>query len=136
MEINSLRCSLSTITDIVFFLWNRHGREILFFFTQRPFLTFVVFLSLHDTWLTTRGRRGFIVCFVLCLRSLVVHGHLHERGDGDTAEGANLFFLTVRQHGWTCPRLHGNAVFCSFEQSDVGFLPIQETQKSSHWNEK
>ena len=40
-----------------------------------------------------------------------------------------------RQHGWTC-RPHGNAVFCSFEQSDVGSLPIIETQKSSHWNEK
>ena len=41
-----------------------------------------------------------------------------------------------RQHGWMCPRPHGNAVFCSFEQSDVGSLPFIETQKSSHWNEK
>ena len=31
------------------------------FFTQRPFLTSVVFLTLHDILLTTRGRRGFIV---------------------------------------------------------------------------
>ena len=28
---------------------------------QRPFLTSIVFLTLHDTLLTTRGRRGFIV---------------------------------------------------------------------------
>ena len=40
-----------------------------------------------------------------------------------------------RQHGWTCPRPHGNAVFRSFGQSDVGSLPFIETQKS-HWNEK
>ena len=32
MEINSLRGFLSTITDIVFFLWNRHGRRALIFF--------------------------------------------------------------------------------------------------------
>ena len=67
VEINSLRCDLSTITGIVFFLWNRHGRRILiFFFTQRPVLTSVVCLTLHDTLLTMRGRRGFIVlifCF-------------------------------------------------------------------------
>ena len=43
--------------------------EILFFFlTQRSFLTSVVFLTLHDTLLTTRGRRGFIV-FCLFLMS-------------------------------------------------------------------
>ena len=40
-----------------------------------------------------------------------------------------------RRHGWTCSRRHGNAVFCSFEQSDIGSLPIIETQKS-RWNEK
>ena len=52
-EINSLLGNLSTITDIVFFLRNGHGREIVF-----------VFLTLHDTLLTTRGRRGsFFVCF-------------------------------------------------------------------------
>ena len=38
-----------------------------------------------------------------------------------------------QKHGWTCPRHHGNPVFCSFEQSDVGSLRIIETQKS-HWN--
>ena len=65
MEINHLRGNLLTITDIVFFLWNRHGRRILiFFFTQPPFLTSVVFLTLHDTLLTTRGLRGFIVFFL------------------------------------------------------------------------
>ena len=32
-----------------------------FFPTQRPVLTSVVFLTLHDTLLTTRGRRDFIV---------------------------------------------------------------------------
>ena len=32
IEINSLRSNLSTITDVVFFLWNRHGRRILIFF--------------------------------------------------------------------------------------------------------
>ena len=58
--------NLSTITDIVFFLWNRHGHRLLmFFFTQRPFLTSVVVLTLHDTLLTTRGRRGFIVLFLI-----------------------------------------------------------------------
>ena len=51
MDIDTLRSNLSTITD-VFFL-NRHGREILFFFTQRPFLTSVVFLTLDDTLLTS-----------------------------------------------------------------------------------
>ena len=55
MEINSLRSNLSTITDIIVFLWNSHGRVIFFFVTQRPFLTSVVFLTLHDTLLTTRG---------------------------------------------------------------------------------
>ena len=34
-----------------------------FFFTQRPILTSVVFLTLHDTLLTTRGRGGFIFLF-------------------------------------------------------------------------
>ena len=34
-----------------------------------------------------------------------------------------------QQHGLTCPRSHGNAVFCSFELSFI------ETQKSN-WNEK
>ena len=50
------------------FLWYRHGRRslIFFFFTQRPFLTSVVFLSLHDTLLTTRGRRGLIVFVFSC----------------------------------------------------------------------
>ena len=38
--------------------------DLVFFLTQRPFLTSVVFLTLHDTLLTTRGRRGFIVFFV------------------------------------------------------------------------
>ena len=33
-----------------------------FFFSRNvPFQTSVVFLTLHDTLLTTRGRRGFIV---------------------------------------------------------------------------
>ena len=61
MEINPLLGNLWTITDIVFSLWNRHGRRILTFFTQRPILTSVVFLTLHVTLLTTRGRRGFSV---------------------------------------------------------------------------
>ena len=38
MEINSLRGDLCTITDIVFF-WNRHGREISFFFTTQQTTT-------------------------------------------------------------------------------------------------
>ena len=63
MEINSLRGNVSTMTDIVLFLWYRHGRRSLIFFTQRPFLSSVVFLTLRDTLLTARGRRGFIVCF-------------------------------------------------------------------------
>ena len=62
MEINSLRGNLWMITDIVLFLWNRHRRRI-FFFTQRPFLTSVLFLTFHDTLQTTRGRRGLIVLF-------------------------------------------------------------------------
>ena len=66
MEMNPLRGNLWTIADIVFFLWNRHGRRILIFFTQRPFLSSVVFLTLHDTLLTTRGRRGFIVLVFFC----------------------------------------------------------------------
>ena len=32
-----------------------------FFPRNVPFQTSVVFLTIHDTWLTTRGRRGFIV---------------------------------------------------------------------------
>ena len=65
MEKNSLWCNLSTITDIILFMWNRHGRQSLFFSRNVPFQTSVVFLTLHDTLLTTRGRRGFIVlvCF-------------------------------------------------------------------------
>ena len=38
--------------------------------------------------------------------------------------------------GGRAPRPCGNAVSCSFEQSDVGSLPIIETQKSSYWIEK
>ena len=33
--------------------------DLEFFFTQRPFLTSVVFLTLHDNLLTTGGRRSF-----------------------------------------------------------------------------
>ena len=54
MHINSLRDNLSTITDIVFFCGG-------------PFLTSVVFLTLHGTLLTTRGRRGFtVLVFFVC----------------------------------------------------------------------
>ena len=49
MEINSLRINLSTITDIVFFF-------------LEPSIDLVdVPLTMHDTLLTTRGRRGFNV---------------------------------------------------------------------------
>ena len=66
MEIDTMWCTLSTITDIVFFLWNRRGRRF-FFFVPRPLLTSVVFLEHHDTLLTTRGRQGFIVLvFISC----------------------------------------------------------------------
>ena len=34
-ETNPLRCNLCTITDIVFFFWNRHRREMSFFFTTQ-----------------------------------------------------------------------------------------------------
>ena len=61
MEINPLRSNSSTITDIVVFLWNRHGRRILFFFTPRPFLTSVVCVTLHGTLLIARGQRAFFV---------------------------------------------------------------------------
>ena len=71
MEINPLGGNLLTVTDIVFFLWNRHGRRILIFFTQRPILTSVVLLTLHDTLLTTRGRRGFIVFLFFVMSSNV-----------------------------------------------------------------
>ena len=40
-----------------------------------------------------------------------------------------------QQHWWACPWPHDTAVFCSFEQSDVGSLPFVETRKSQ-WNEK
>ena len=49
MDTNSLRGNLSTITD-------RCGRNV-------PFQNSVVFLTIHDTLLTTRGRRCFIVLF-------------------------------------------------------------------------
>ena len=64
MERNSLRGNLATIADIVFFLveWSWTSDHV-FFFTQRPFLASVVFLTLHDTLLTTRGRRGFFFFF-------------------------------------------------------------------------
>ena len=63
LEINSQRGNLSTITDIIFFLWSRHGRRILLFFTQHPFLAFAVILTLHDTLLTTPWMTRFH-CFL------------------------------------------------------------------------
>ena len=66
MDIDSLRFYLltitDTITDITFFLWNRMDVGSFVFFSRNvPFLTSVVFLTLHDTLLTTRRRRGFNV---------------------------------------------------------------------------
>ena len=64
MDINSLRGNLSTISDIVFSC----GTVIdvrscfVFFFTQRPFQTSVVFLTIHDTMLSARGT---LFCFCL-----------------------------------------------------------------------
>ena len=55
----------------------------------------------------------------------------------DTARGATFFFFEEgavaclskhrQQHGWTCPLPHGNAVFCSSEQSDIGSHLVIET---------
>ena len=66
MEINSLRVNcrrLQIVFFFFFFLWYRHGRRIFFFPLNVPFQTSVVFLTLHDTSLTTRGRQGIIVLF-------------------------------------------------------------------------
>ena len=62
--------------------------DLEFFFTQRPFLTSVVFLTLHDTLLTTRGRRGFIVLIFLCFL-------------GDVFNAVDTFFCAVlRMSTW------------------------------------
>ena len=61
MEINFLRSSSCTIAEIDLFLWNSHGREILFFPRNIPLPTSVVFLTVHGTLLTARGRRVFSV---------------------------------------------------------------------------
>ena len=60
-----------------------------------------------------------------------------DRSGGVKDENGLWLACRKRKHkyGWTCPRHQGNAVFCSFEQSDVGSLPITDTQKS-YWNEK
>ena len=63
MEINPLRCSLCAITDFVLFCETdidvRSGfpRNIIF-------QTSVVFLAIHDTLLTARGRRAFFFAMV------------------------------------------------------------------------
>ena len=60
MVINSLRGNRSTITDIVFFLWNRHARRILIFVSLNIHLFLRLrSLTIHDTLLITRGRRDF-----------------------------------------------------------------------------
>ena len=60
MEINSLWV-ISVRLQISFFFFGTAMDVSCFFFTQLPFLTSVVFLTLHDALLTTRGRRGVIV---------------------------------------------------------------------------
>ena len=69
MDINLLRVTLCTITDIVFSLVEPSRTSDVDFFTQRPFLASVVFLTLHDTLLTTRGSRCFIVFFFFFVMS-------------------------------------------------------------------
>ena len=55
MEIHLLRGNLCTMDRYRFFFWNRHGREILMFFsTQHSLLTSIVFLTIHDTLLIAR----------------------------------------------------------------------------------
>ena len=45
---------------------------IVFFFTQRPFLTSAVILTLHETLLLiARGRRGFIIVFMFLFFSVM-----------------------------------------------------------------
>ena len=62
MVVKSVRGDLSTITDIIFSCGT--VMDVGFFFHTTSFLTSVVSLTLHDTLLTTRGRRGFIVFFI------------------------------------------------------------------------
>ena len=73
-----------------------------------------------------------LVSSVACLSRVDVQHRWSEGGEGAVA----CLSKHRREHGWTYPRFHGNAVFCFFEQSDAGSLAIVETQKSSHWNEK
>ena len=71
MEISSLFGNLSAITGVFFFLWNFHGPRF-FFFTQHPFLTSAVILTLHETLLLiARGRRGFIIVFMFLFFSVI-----------------------------------------------------------------
>ena len=54
MEITSLRSNLSTIADVIFC---GTATAVGSFFSPR----LVPFLTIHDTLLTARGRRGFTV---------------------------------------------------------------------------
>ena len=82
MEIHSLLGNFSTITDVIYFLWNRHGRRILIFFSRNvPFLLLLCIkqartngshVGLKPVWFVTQPKLR-----IMCLHFLRQFHRLH-----------------------------------------------------------